>query len=263
MRNNRELKNIFEKMSDDQLRPFVNYYNKINGDVENKTCNGILKYLTQDDKANKENKMINGKVRVKTLEKMKKEYPIGVNGVITGRDSFTDKMEQSLPKDRIIFVKDNIWETKDHYYNITEEMIDRAFSGKQDFDKYEFKGEFNLDLLINDQFRDKRRSFVVIGPNNAIICMLRNFSEYVDGSCNNIEYKNGCFIDSDRPDDRTSSNEPYFFKIVDKKDVHEWTKYLKDENKRYNKIILKEKDKISKSVKNKTNAGDRFKVLSI
>lgn len=126
-----------------------------------------------------------------------------------------------------------------------------------EMEKYEFKGNFDLELIVNDMFRDMKRSFVVSGKNNAVVCVLRNYCFNLDNIQEDIKYENGAFIVSD-----DMIYWPYYFIIIDKKEVHEWIKVLKEENKFYNKMILDKKAKIRKLVKSGKNDGDRFKVFS-
>lgn len=126
-----------------------------------------------------------------------------------------------------------------------------------EMEKYEFKGNFDLELLVNDMFRDMKRSFIVSGKNNAVVCVLRNYCFDLDNIHEDIKYENDAFIVSD-----DMIYWPYYFVIIDKKEVHEWIKVLKEENKFYNKMILDKKAKIRKLVKSGKNDGDRFKVFS-
>jgi len=134
---------------------------------------------------------------------------------------------------------------------------------KMEINKYEFKGEFNLDLTMNDMFRDMKRSFVIIGRENAVVGILQNYYFDIEDVCYDIDYVDGEFINNDEVDDGFQTIEPYFFKIIDKYEVHEWLKTLKEENKYYNKVMLRMKDEIKKKVKKGTNTGDRFKVFSV
>ena len=155
---------------------------------------------------------------------------------------------------------------KHHGYKIIsfEQFMNEKQKGEQkqmkhEISKYEFKGEIDIDILVNDAFRDMKRCFIVIGKENAAMAILKNTNEWIDDIQDYIFYQNGKF--------KTTPHgiiHPYFFKIIEKKDVHNWICWMKEENKSYNKTILKRKDeiaKINKTISSKDR--EKFKVFMI
>lgn len=127
----------------------------------------------------------------------------------------------------------------------------------KELEKYEFKGEIDIDILMNDAFRDMRRSFIVMGKNNASVFIMTDTNMDVDDFSDEVIY------DSEKQKFvKVYSNMifPYIAKIIDKKTVHEWLIKLKEENKEFNKSMLKKKDK---NRKNKSKSSDRFKVFLV
>ena len=72
-------------------------------------------------------------VKIKSWNKMKKEYGLTIQGDIDCKIVFTQEMEDSLPNYRVIEVseKENgryIW---DHLYSITNDMIEKIIDKKE------------------------------------------------------------------------------------------------------------------------------------
>lgn len=124
--------------------------------------------------------------------------------------------------------------------------------------QYKFRGEINLNVIINDAIREGKRSFIIMGKKNAVVAVLGNTMEAINDIQSSIEYDNGEFISQE---ERYIS--PFIFKIIEKKQVNEWIKFLREERKSFNKKILKIKDKIRKKTAKGQNNGDEFKVFTI
>ena len=133
---------------------------------------------------------------------------------------------------------------------------------KNTIEKYEFRGEFNVDLICNDLFRSMKRSAVIIGKENALVILAQNFVDDVDDICWGVTYDNNNFKEFKSSDEHDIIY-PYFFKIISKKDANNWIQTLRDENKRYNKMILKIKDKNTKLMKQGKNKKDHFRVFMV
>ena len=129
-------------------------------------------------------------------------------------------------------------------------------------EKYEFRGEFNVDLICNDLFRSMKRSAVIIGKENALVILAQNYVDDVDDICWEVIYDNNNFKEFKSSDEHDIIY-PYFFKIISKKDANNWIQTLRDENKRYNKMILKMKDKNTKLMKQGKNKKDHFRVFML
>ena len=140
----------------------------------------------------------------------------------------------------------------------------KTMKEKNMIEKYEFRGEFNVDLICNDLFRSMKRSAVIIGKENALVIMSHNYIDEVDEEdiCWEVTYDNNKFKEFESLDEHDIIY-PYFFKIIPKKDANDWVQILKDENKRYNKIILKMKDKNKNLTKQGKNKKDHFRVFMI
>jgi len=82
-------------------------------------------------------------VKIKTWDNMKQEYGLGIDGNISSEENFafTSKMEELLPKNRIIFIKYDdmvnewVWKYRDHTACITPEMI-RKYLNPKDYPQY-------------------------------------------------------------------------------------------------------------------------------
>jgi len=77
------------------------------------------------------------KVLIKTREEMEEELELDSDGDIyieADKDSFTRRMEDEMPEDRIIEVEPQdtyySWDDEDVYYNITENMIKQIIEGE-------------------------------------------------------------------------------------------------------------------------------------
>ena len=60
------------------------------------------------------------KVKIKTWERMEKEYGVYDVGVINCTGRYVDSMEKEMPPDRIIDVVDDHW----NYWEITGDMVE-------------------------------------------------------------------------------------------------------------------------------------------
>ena len=138
----------------------------------------------------------------------------------------------------------------------------KTMKEKNQIEKYEFRGKFNIDLICNDLFRSMKRSAVIIGKENALVIMSHNYIDEVDEICFEVIYDNNNFKEY-KSSDEIDIIYPYFFKIIPKKDANIWIQILRDENKRYNKMILKMKDKNTKLMKQGKNKKDHFRVFMI
>ena len=206
--------------------------------------------------------MEDGWYKIKTWEEMKKEFGNTRGGNIDCEGTFTIDMEKEMPRNRIIKVENNSWSK----YNISSDMIKCKVEGNKTMcneilKKYEFKGDFDLNLIVNDMVRDGQRSFIVSGQTNALVGIMQNsFSEF-ENICWNVEEVDGDFKCCEHSE--FDIIDPYFYIIIDKYEVAEWISILKEERKLYNKTILKEKDKIEKLRKQNKLTNNRFKVFSI
>ena len=60
------------------------------------------------------------KVKIKTWERMEKEYGVCDGGAINCTGRYVDSMEKEMPPDRIIDVVDDHW----NYWEITGDMVE-------------------------------------------------------------------------------------------------------------------------------------------
>lgn len=123
--------------------------------------------------------------------------------------------------------------------------------------KYHFRGEVNLDVIMNDCIRDGKRSFIVSGKENAVVGIMANTFLDIDGYEDFVEYQDGEFIV------KRDMISPFIFKIINKKEVDSYIKILRNERRDFNKSILKMKDKIKKKTKQGKNVGDSMMVFTI
>ena len=170
------------------------------------------------------------------------------------------KGENKMRKDTIVFKTDG------PIYTRTTggmQLFLKEENHKEILNKYNFRGQCNLDVIINDAIRDGKRSFIIMGKNNAIVGVLQNtFMDINDVICEVIyDEEAGEFQGASSGSEIMAC--PFFLKIIDKKDVNTWIKKLTEERKTFNKKILKMKDKIKKKTKNGENKGDSFTVFTI
>ena len=158
---------------------------------------------------------------------------------------------------KIYQFEDVILNNKNNKKEIKKEM-------NNTIEKYEFKGKFNVDLICNDLFRAMKRSAVIIGKENALVVVSHNYINDLDeeNTCWEVTYENNNFKEYKSSNDYDIAGS-YFFKIIPKKDANDWIQILRDENKRYNKMILKMKDKNRKLMKQGKNKKDHFRVFLI
>ena len=80
-------------------------------------------------------------VKIKTWNRMEQEYGLCMEEMseetsINTKSLFTKSMEESLPKNRIIKIYENIWAPNKHTrFNIDKEMIEKEFNSK-DYPQY-------------------------------------------------------------------------------------------------------------------------------
>lgn len=67
-------------------------------------------------------------VKIGTWDDMEKEYGLSAGKrYIKLRYGFTKEMEDFMPKDRIIQIYDNIWKPENHYFMISDPMIEEDY----------------------------------------------------------------------------------------------------------------------------------------
>jgi len=75
-------------------------------------------------------------VKIKTWNKMEQEYGKFDPDEINTKSLFTKSMEESLPKNRIIKIYENVWTpNKNNRYTVDKEMIEKEFNSK-DYPQY-------------------------------------------------------------------------------------------------------------------------------
>ena len=154
------------------------------------------------------------------------------------------------------FYTENIWSSSNNWKisYTTSELNEEP--KKETIQKYEFKGNLDISLIVNDAVRENRRSFIIMAETNAVVGVLRN-------TLMNLHLKNIIEIEGEFKVYDADENYPYFFKIIDKKDVNSWLIKLQDEKKKFNNKMKNKKNKIRKKVKKGTNTGRRYKVFAI
>ena len=161
------------------------------------------------------------------------------------------------------FYTENIWTSPNNWKisYTTSELNEQP--KKETIQKYEFKGNLDISLIVSDAIRENRRSFIIMAETNAVVGVLKNTFMTIG----NIE--EDVYIEADGNfynnvfDMQPYSTHPYFFKIIDKKDVNSWLIELQDEKRKFNNKMKNKKNKIRKKVKKGTNTGRRYKVFAI
>ena len=69
-------------------------------------------------------------VKIKTWEQMVKEFGINTWNNIDCKYGFTNKMEELMPKNRIIEIHNITWYFKDIHFDISKDMIEKELSKK-------------------------------------------------------------------------------------------------------------------------------------
>ena len=123
---------------------------------------------------------------------------------------------------------------------------------KPQISKYEFRGELDIEMIVNSAIEDNKRSFVVMGKEDKCVCgLLRDSKIDLLDLCEvNIIFD----IDS-----------PYDIFEIKKEKVNAMIKILKQEKIDFDKAIKKKKRKIykqtTKRIKNNEKA-ERFQVFT-
>ena len=116
---------------------------------------------------------------------------------------------------------------------------------KNQMEKYEFRGELNMDIVVNSAIEDNKRSFIIMKKNEAVVGILKN-----------TKLKNF---------NRALSSTPYHLIPIPKSEIGDWIKTLKKERIDHEKFIKKQIRKIKKQTtkRNKENKkAERFQVFT-
>ena len=74
-------------------------------------------------------------VKIKTWDRMVKEFGLNKDGDIDCQDTFATGMEREMPKNRVIAIKNHKWWQSSWNWDISEDMIEEIINPK-DYPQY-------------------------------------------------------------------------------------------------------------------------------
>ena len=160
------------------------------------------------------------------------------------------------------FDSNNFWASSEWKISYTIPEINKE-PKKETIQKYEFKGNLDISLIVSDAIRENRRSFIIMAETNAVVGVLKNTFMSIDNIEEDVYIEADGNFCSNVFDMQPHSTHPYFLTIIDKKDVNAWLIKLQDEKRQFNNKMKNKKNKIRKKVKKGTNTGRRYKVFAI
>jgi hypothetical protein len=243
-----------------KAKNFINWCVAVGLDIDNPLLNISWNAYEEDSCYYLCNDYVSREIFVMDKNNVPSDYNILRYEEVVFNNETQTKGENKMRKDTIVFKTDG------PIYTRTTggmQLFLKEENHKEILNKYNFRGQCNLDVIINDAIRDGKRSFIIMGKNNAIVGVLQNtFMDINDVICEVIyDEEAGEFQGASSGSEIIAC--PFFLKIIDKKDVNTWIKKLTEERKTFNKKILKMKDKIKKKTKNGENKGDSFTVFTI